>query len=90
MSSNSTLRQKQIKQDTSSNKGGGLQNQRGHHIILTKYEACTWRLLSSFLKLRDANNFDKSLKSMYLKLANRLKCTIYLHSPEFIIIVQLY
>ena len=34
-----TLRQPQIKQDTASNKGEGLQNQRDHHIILTKYDA---------------------------------------------------
>ena len=34
-----TLRQPQIKQDTASKKGERLQNQRKHHIILTKYEA---------------------------------------------------
>ena len=35
-----TPRRPQIKQCTASKKeGGGLQNQREHHIILTKYEA---------------------------------------------------
>ena len=34
-----TFRRPQIKQNTASKQGGGLENQREHHIILTKYEA---------------------------------------------------
>ena len=44
----------------------GLQNQRDHHSILTKYEAVHPADVSENLSLvGDAYNFDKSPNSMY-------------------------
>ena len=44
-------------------RGGGLQNQREHHIILTKYEAKRHPTAVSEKKIpiRDANNLDNNM-----------------------------
>ena len=46
-----TLRRLQIKQYTASKEGGGglLQNQREHHMILTKYEAVLTTAVSEII-----------------------------------------
>ena len=66
--STATLRRPKIKQYTASNEGGGLQNQRQHHIILTKYVVVHPMAFSENYSLSGMLTiFDKSPSSIYFK-----------------------
>ena len=70
-----TLRRSPIKHNNASNEKG-LQHQREHHIILTKYEA----VHPTGVLIRDANYFDKSPKIIHFKYHFASKFTYRPHN----------
>ena len=70
-----TLRRPQIKQYTDSKDEGGVQTQRKHHIILTKYEAVHRTGVSE-------NNSSSEVLTMGIKLLKNLRLAHYLHTSR--------